>query len=97
LGELDRLNLEPTDAQYESASKHSINVMRQFQRVANIPDKASGQMLNFVVTEIPQLNLLGRDTIQRLQISIDDKMKIPCTSSPSSNPVNTVFQDLKPD
>ncbi|XP_067950425.1 uncharacterized protein [Watersipora subatra] len=64
--------------------------------LATVPDEeADGQTLNFVVTEIPHLNLLGYDAIQKLQISGDDKTKLRLSTKVDT--VNMIFKDLQPD
>ena len=53
----------------------------------------SKQLVRFNVTELPDLNLLGRDAIKQLGISIDTVLK----QSKDSLQCRAVFEELKPD
>ena len=56
---------------YESASKHDLPVLGTF--VGQTKDPATGRQgsIPYIVTKIPDLNLLGRNAIQTLGISVD--------------------------
>ena len=58
-------------ARYKSASKHAMPVLGKFVNKAMSPD--SGQECNtpFIVSSVPRLNLLGRDAIAAMKISLD--------------------------
>lgn len=65
--------LTATYTKYESASKHPIKVIGQCQLNT---ETANGDnvMLHYVISEVPNLNLLGRGAIKMLGISIDEML-----------------------
>ena len=69
--QLGRPALQDVTARYESASKHAMPVLGKFVAKAKSPD--SGQECNvpFIVSSVPKLNLLGRDAIAAMKISLD--------------------------
>ena len=86
---------QPTQ-QFESASQHPLPVLGSITVSAKKPSVVGGeeqQELEFNVAEQPQLNLLGRNAIQQLDISVDSLLH----NDPAK--VNTVhvFNDIKPD
>ena len=63
--------LRKHSTRYESASKHVLPVRGSF--IAKVEGRSPAD-IQFVVTEIPKLNLLGRDAITTLKISVDSLM-----------------------
>ena len=51
---------------FESATHHKLPIKGSLHTVVN-----NGQELEFVVTEVPHLNLLGRSQIRQLDIPVD--------------------------
>jgi len=80
--------LEPSTTVYESASKHPINILGTCHLRTRLLQQQPGQVLHFVVSTVPNLNLLGRNGIQQMGLSVDALM--------STNEVRTV-RDVTPD
>ena len=69
---LGKPNLRPLDVSYQSASKHEIDVKGHCEINTKLPGQdGKGIMLHYVVSSVPDLNLLGRDAIKTLGISLD--------------------------
>ena len=97
--DLGQPHLTKSHRQFESASQHKLPVkgcvtLNSQVTQHNFP---SSQMkaLDFQVTELTNLNLLGTNGIQELGISVDALLN-RSNSSATIN-VNTVFDDLKAD
>ena len=71
--ELGRPALETVTTTYESASCHHLATLGSFRTQAST-SKSHHPSLRFVVADVPSLNLLGRDGIRSLQISVDEAM-----------------------
>ena len=74
---IGRPALQTTDKVYTSASGHKLPVLGVYKAKSvavmhNNESSLDGKQIDFVVTDIPQLNLLGRDAIATLSISLDD-------------------------
>jgi len=52
--------------------------------------------MQFAVTEVPHLNLLGRDAIRQLRISVDSLIHATAVDAPQLG-VHRVFDQLQPD
>jgi len=61
--------LEGSDIQYESAARHAIDTLWTCRMKAQHGDEE--MQLEFVITQIPNLNLLGRTGIKELGILLD--------------------------
>ena len=72
--QLGHTTLETTDVMYESATRHSIDVLGTCKLNTKIPNTCQGRLIQFVITRVPHLNLLGRDGIRQLGISVDALM-----------------------
>ena len=72
--QLGKPRLEDVHHRYESASKHNLPVLGTF--VADTKDPKTGNTCSvpYIVTKIPDLNLLGRNAIQALGISVDNAL-----------------------
>ena len=57
---------------YESASKHDLPVLGTFIGQTTDPQTGKQSSIPYIVTKIPNLNLLGRNAIQTLGISVDN-------------------------
>ena len=68
---IGKLNLWKSQCKYQLASKHTLLVMAAFTPEARHGDSGTLVKMHFVVSEIPDLNLLGWDTIKALRISLD--------------------------
>ena len=90
---LGKPELQEPCQHFESASQHELPVLGTVTLQAEIED--SQQSLGFNVTELPELNLLGRSAIKQLGISVDNLMQQNIPSS--STACHAVFDDLKPD
>ena len=70
--QLGKPNLRQQHVRYQSASKHEIDVKGHCEMFTKLPDQdGKGTTLNYVVSSVPDLNLLGRDAIKTLGISLD--------------------------
>ena len=94
--QLGRPKLEDVRHRYESASKHDLPVLGTF--VADTRDPKTGNQCSvpYIVTKVPDLNLLGRNAIQALGISVDNVLGLKQISSsferggvPKPQPVNS--------
>ena len=70
---------------YESASKHNLPVLGTF--IGQTKDPVSGKQssIPYIVTKIPNLNLLGRNAIQALGISVDSALGLKSIESHSKS------------
>ncbi len=59
---------------YESASKHDLPVLGTFMGQTRDPATGRQGSIHYIVTKIPDLNLLGRNAIQTLGISVDNAL-----------------------
>ena len=94
--QLGRPKLEDVRHRYESASKHDLPVLGTF--IADTRDPKTGNQCSvpYIVTKVPDLNLLGRNAIQALGISVDNVLGLKQISSsferggvPKPHPVNS--------
>ena len=91
---LGKPELQKSLQQYESASQHPLPLLGTVTLQAETePSLFCKQRVGFNVTELPDLNLLGRDAIKQLGISVDTLLK----QSSANLQCRTVFEDLKPD
>ena len=65
-------HLRPVRNRFESASKHPLPVIGTFTTDVTCSNSTSQQNIQFVVTKVPHLNLLGRSAISKLNISVDN-------------------------
>lgn len=75
---------------YESASKHDLPIMGSFVGKAATQGSTEQHDVQFTVSEIPDLNLLGRIATKQLGISVDKVLN-------AAEPCNAVFSELKAD
>ena len=69
--------MQTNDKVYTSAFGHKLPVLGVYKAKSvavmhNNESSIDGKQIDFVVTDIPQLNLLSRDAITTLSISLDD-------------------------
>ena len=74
---IGRPALQTTDKVYTSASGYKLPVLDVYKAKSvavmhNNESSLDGKQIDFVVTDVPQLNVLGRDAIATLSISLDD-------------------------
>jgi len=69
--ELGKPKLQQAQWRYHSASKHPLPIIGAFTTEAKYGDVNKSYPVSFLVSEIPDLNLLGRDAIKTMQISLD--------------------------
>ena len=84
---IDRLALQTTDKVYTSASVHKLPVLGVYKAKSvavmhNNESSLDGKQIDFVVTDIPQLNLLGRNAIATPSISLDDMIHEKQSTTP---------------
>ena len=73
---LGRPVLQPSTTRYESATQDEINVLGRCQIRSKLPnERGKGTPINYVVSTVPNLNLLGRAAIFTLGISIDEALR----------------------
>ena len=70
--QLGKPKLDDVRHRYESASKHNLPVRGTFMAQTKDPVTGKQSSVPYIVTKIPDLNLLGRNTIQTLGISVDN-------------------------
>ena len=70
--EIGKPALEESPLQYQSASKHVLPAVGAFTALASLQNSEQSSYISFTVTEVPNLNLLGRDAIATLGILIDE-------------------------
>ena len=75
---------------YESASKHDLPVLGTFVASTTVPESNEIHSIQYTVTEVPDLNLLGRSATKQMGISVDKILS-------RTEPCNAVFDQLKPD
>ena len=95
--QLGKPDLQQSSLQFESASKHVLPVLGTFVAPTTLTDKKNKFSIEYSVTKIPNLNLLGRDAIATLNISIDSLLY---SKSSTNMPVNALVpssdeQDLQ--
>ena len=69
--QLGKPKLEEASHRYESASKHDLPVLGSFSAETRDGKTGKTSMVQYIVTKIPDLNLLGRNAIHALGISLD--------------------------
>jgi len=72
--ELGKPKLQQDQWRYHSASKHPLSIIGAFTADTKYGDVSKSYPVSFLVSEIPDLNLLGRDTIRAMRISLDDPL-----------------------
>ena len=75
---------------YESASQHEVPVMGTFIAKATVPGTKHEHNIRFIVSDVPDLNLLGRTATKEMGISVDKVLN-------ATQPCNAVFSHLKAD
>ena len=88
--ELGSPKLEVPACQYESASQHNLPVLGSFTAKASTPDSADQHEIRLSVTEVPDLNLLGRSATKLLGISVDEVLQ-------TTEQCNAIFKNKKVD
>lgn len=69
--QLGKPHLHEVKDKFQSASKHHLPILGSFRSEVKV-NNSSPESVCFVVTEVPQLNILGREAIKQLQISVDE-------------------------
>ena len=94
LSELGEPRLQESTQQFKSASQDKLPILGivNLQVETNDISGSSQEILGFNVTEISKLNLLGRNTVKQLGISVDTFMKESCKNATC----HTVFEESKP-
>ena len=69
---LDNPKLQQAHWRYHSESKHPLPIIGAFTAKAKYGDVSKSYPVSFLVSEIPDLNQLGRDVIRAMRISLDD-------------------------
>jgi len=72
--QLGKPKLDDVRHRYESASKHDLPVLGTFMGQTKDPTTGKQSSIPYIVTQIPDLNLLGRNAIQALGISVDSAL-----------------------
>ena len=68
---IGQLSIEKVQEMYQSASKHKLPVLGSLN--LNIKGSDSSPITNkFILADVPDLNILGRNAIRQLNISMDD-------------------------
>ncbi|XP_014663412.1 PREDICTED: uncharacterized protein K02A2.6-like [Priapulus caudatus] len=88
---LGKPKLEKPKWRFESASKHDLPVLGTFTGTTTLPGSGFKHDIRYIVSTVPDLNLLGRAATDRLGISVDNAMQS------AKREVNAVFDDLPTD
>ena len=85
--DLGKPSLSPDTGRYEVANGQPLPTLGIFSTVVTLQGEESsgGKTVEFTVTKVPQLNLLGRDAIVRLRVNISALMDL----SPRVDKVDT--------
>lgn len=87
---LGKPSLAVPEWRYESASKHDLPVKGTFKADAQVPGRSDHHEILFTVTDVPELNLLGRQAIKQMGISLDEMLQ-------DTEQCNAVFSHLQTD
>nr|KAG5686661.1 hypothetical protein BaRGS_031371 [Batillaria attramentaria] len=79
--QLGKPKLDDVTHRYESASKHDLPVLGTFMGQTTDPVTGKQSSILYIVTKIPDLNLLGRNAIQALGISVDNALGLKSIES----------------
>nr|KAG5689431.1 hypothetical protein BaRGS_012253 [Batillaria attramentaria] len=79
--QLGKPKLDDVTHRYESASKHDLPVLGTFKGQTKDPVTGKQSSIPYIVTKIPDLNLLGRNAIQALGISVDNALGLKSIES----------------
>nr|KAG5701977.1 hypothetical protein BaRGS_034559 [Batillaria attramentaria] len=79
--QLGKPKLDDVTHRYESASKHDLPVLGTFMGQTTDPVTGKQSSIPYIVTKIPDLNLLGRNAIQALGISVDKALGLKSIES----------------
>nr|KAG5706589.1 hypothetical protein BaRGS_028760 [Batillaria attramentaria] len=77
----EKPKLDDVTHRYESASKHDLPVLGTFMGQTKDPVTGKQSSIPYIVTKIPDLNLLGRNAIQALGISVDNALGLKSIES----------------
>ena len=89
----EKMGCPPLDEpawKYESASQHEVPVMGTFIAKAIALGTKHEHNIRFIVSDVPDLNLLGRTSTKEMGISVDKVLN-------ATQPCNAVFSHLKVD
>ena len=69
--ELGKPLLYPVTGRYDAANRQPLPTFGRFKMVVSLhgKDRSQGKSVDFIVTKVPQLNLLGRKAIIRLCVN----------------------------
>ena len=79
--QLGKPKVDDVRHRYESASKHNLPVLRTFVVQTKDPMTGKQSSMPYIITKIPDLNLLGRNAMQTLGISADNAPGLRSTES----------------
>nr|KAG5690992.1 hypothetical protein BaRGS_007339 [Batillaria attramentaria] len=79
--QLGKPKLDDVTHRYESASKHDLPVLGTFMGQTKDPVTGKQSSIPYIVTKIHDLNLLGRNAIQALGISVDNALGLKSIES----------------
>ena len=82
--DLGKPHLSPATGRYEVANRQPLSTLGIFSTVVTLQgeDSSYGKAVEFTVTKVPRLNLLGRDAIVWLQVDISAFMGLPSVNRP---------------
>jgi len=86
-------NLQSQQIYHKSATHYPIDIMGTCELLTKFGDQQE-KKLQFVISRIPNLNLLGRDGIQQLRVSVDSLMQ-PTDGEDINKDVHNVNLNLK--
>ena len=97
--DLGKPALSPVTGRYEVANGQPLPTLGTFTTVVSLQGGKSsqGKSVDFIVTKVPRLNLLGRSAIVRLNVNIPALLGLPAEKQEGPISVRPIFDDLRPD
>ena len=91
--------LSPVTGRYEVANGQPLPTLGRFKMVVSLQgeDSSQGKSVDFIVTKVPRLNLLGRKAIVRLCINVTALLGLPVDKQEGPSSIRPIFDDLKVD
>ena len=91
--------LSPVTGRYEVANGQPLPTLGTFTTVVSLQggDSSLGKSVDFIVTKVPRLNLLGCSAIVRLNVNTPTLLGLPAEKQEGPISVRPIFDDLRPD
>ena len=89
--------LQPSESNYQSASKHPLPIVGAFPAEAKHGDSGALVKIPFLVSEVLEMNLLGCDAIKALNISPDNLLYTSLMTGKADGTLSAAVDRMKPD